>query len=312
MKSWMTTAVATLLGAALTLPASAQVQADPNFQDQIIEIQAHIDAQRDHLHAQREHALAQADQVRDKIEQIRTRRVAQTKKEMAAFLGVITVPVSPAMREQLKLAKGVGLTVEGVEADSPAAQAGMQQYDIIQKINDQWLINAHQLAVLVRMHKPGDDVTLSVIRQGQPINVTAKLVEKELAVLDGANLLGMPGVNVFGGEQFIAPEGSMILRGPMHLELDDVIKRAKGDSMTMSMSDDENTMTMTVREGRKHLTATDREGNVIFNGPIDTDEQRQALPEALKSKIDKLETKPGMIRMRMNATPKVKAKEPGQ
>jgi hypothetical protein len=307
MKTWMTTATAIMLGAALTLPAGAQAQQPGNldFQDQIIEIQAQIDAQREQAHAQ-------ADQVRKEVEQLRTRRVALTKKEKAAFLGVVAVPVTPAMREQLKLAKGVGLTVEAVEDESPAAQAGIQQYDILQKINDQWLVNGHQLAVLVRMHKPGDEVTLSVIRQGQPMNITAKLIEKELAVLDGTNLLSMPGVNVFGGEQFIAPEGSMILRGPMHLELDDVIKRAKTDSMTMSMSDDEHTLTMTVREGRKHLTATDRDGNVIFNGPIDTDEQRAALPEALKKKIEKLETKPGTIRMRVNSAPRLKVNQGGQ
>jgi hypothetical protein len=292
MKLWMTTAAAMMMGVSCALPARGQVE--PNFQDQIIQIEAQIERDRD--------ALPQVGEKRVRW------FAAETKKEKAAFLGVVTAPVEPAMREQLKLPKGVGLTVERVEADSPAEQAGIRQYDVVQKIDDQWLINAHQLAVLVRMHKPGDEVTLSLVRQGQPMNVTTKLVEKELAVLDGTNLLGMPGMNVFGPEHFVAPEGSLMFRGPMHLEMDDVIKGAKGQSMMMSMSDDEHSMTLRIKDGHKHLTALDREGNIVFNGPVDTDEQRAALPETIKSKFEKLEARPGTIRMRIGTDGAIKPK----
>src|SRR5258708_1330287 len=78
------------------------------------------------------------------------------KTEKAAFLGVSGSPVMPALREQLKLPKGVGLIVEHVEPKSPAEAAGIKQYDVLHKIGDQLLVNAHQLAVLVRMHKPGE------------------------------------------------------------------------------------------------------------------------------------------------------------
>jgi len=83
------------------------------------------------------------------------------KTEKAAFLGVSGSPVMPALREQLKLPKGVGLVVEHVEPKSPAEEAGIKQYDVLHKIGDQLLVNAHQLAVLVRMHKPDEEVTLT-------------------------------------------------------------------------------------------------------------------------------------------------------
>lgn len=222
------------------------------------------------------------------------------KKEKAAFLGVVTTPVNAAMRQQLQLKKGVGLVVERVEKDSPAEAAGIQQYDVLEKLGDQWLVNTQQLSVLVRLHNPGDDVAVSLIRQGQPKTVTAKLVEKELAVLPESNPWGMAGGNVFG-DTFVAPEGAAVFSGPMHVDIDNLLQNMDNkQSMTMSMNDDEHTLTLTVREGKKHLTATDRSGNVVFNGPIDTDEQRKALPPELAGKVEKLEVKPNMIRMRVN------------
>src|SRR6185369_10584319 len=98
--------------------------------------------------------------------------------------GVAAGPVPAVLREQLKLQRGFGLVVEYVDKDSPAAAAGVHVHDILQKVDDQWIINSQQLLVLVRSKKPGDSVALTVISVGQPIVLTAKLTEKELPVLD--------------------------------------------------------------------------------------------------------------------------------
>jgi hypothetical protein len=283
MKLWTTSAAAIVAAATFTLPAQAQFSRDQ--QKKIAEIRAQVDAE----------AQGQRQPFQWKAQ-------AEVKKEKAAFLGVVSVPVAPAMREQLKLAKGIGLTVESVEKDSPADQAGIQQYDVLQKVDDQWLVNAHQLAVVIRMHKPGDQVSVSLIRQGQPVTVNAKLIEKEVPVLDGTNLLAIPGQNVWGPEQFVAPDGAIVIKGPMPLVLDDVFKAGAGQQMMLSMSDDEHSLTLKVSDGHKHLTVLDKDNNVVFNGPIDTEEQRKALPEALKKKVEKLETKPGRIQMRLGRT----------
>ena len=107
--------------------------------------------------------------------------------EKAAYLGVSASPVPAALREQLKLQKGLGMVVDFVEPASPAEAAGIQKFDILQKLNDQLLVDAYQLAVLVRTCKAGDDIQLTVIHQGQTQTLTAKLVEKEVPPLDETN-----------------------------------------------------------------------------------------------------------------------------
>jgi hypothetical protein len=102
------------------------------------------------------------------------------KPEKIAYLGAVTTSAPAAMREQLKLAPGVGLVVDQVEPGTPAEQAGIKQHDVLEKMDDQLLVNPDQLLTLQRSHKPGDEVTLSIVRQGQRQSVKAKLVEREI------------------------------------------------------------------------------------------------------------------------------------
>ena len=104
---------------------------------------------------------------------------AKTPSKKETYLGATTSAASTAMREQLKLAKGVGLVVDSVEAKSPAEVAGIKQHDVLEKLNDQWLVNAEQFGALLRSMKSGDEVTLSVIRQGERREIKAKLAEHE-------------------------------------------------------------------------------------------------------------------------------------
>jgi autotransporter-associated beta strand protein len=106
-----------------------------------------------------------------------------TEKVKAAFLGVETASAGETLRAQLKLPAGVGLAVKHVEG--PAKDAGVQQHDVLYKLNEQLLVNTDQLAVLVRTFKPGEKVELTLIREAQPVKVTATLVEKEVEALSG-------------------------------------------------------------------------------------------------------------------------------
>jgi hypothetical protein len=107
----------------------------------------------------------------------------QPQMVKAAYLGLETGRADATLQAQLKMPEGVGLTVQHVYDKSPAQQAGVQNHDVLYKLNDQLLINPEQYAVLVRTFKPGDTVELTVIREAQPVKLKAKLIEQEVAAL---------------------------------------------------------------------------------------------------------------------------------
>src|SRR6266536_2531034 len=101
-------------------------------------------------------------------------------KVPVVFLGVETSQVPTVVSEQLGLSKGLGLVVEYVVPDSPAAAAGVQQNDILKMLNDQILIEPSQLRKLLQTFTEGTDVTLTILRKGQEQKVTVKLTKKEV------------------------------------------------------------------------------------------------------------------------------------
>src|SRR5947199_3969631 len=100
-------------------------------------------------------------------------------KVPAIFLGVEESQVPTVVSEQLGLSQGLGLVVEYVLPDSPAAAAGVQQNDILKMLNDQILIEPSQLRKLLQTFSDGTDVTLTILRKGQEQKVTVKLAKKE-------------------------------------------------------------------------------------------------------------------------------------
>src|SRR6266699_4384187 len=101
-------------------------------------------------------------------------------KVPVTFLGVETSQVPDVVSEQLGLAKGLGLVVDYVEPNSPAASAGVQQNDILKMLNDQILMEPTQLRKLLQTFSEGTEVTLTILRKGQEQKLTIKLAKKEV------------------------------------------------------------------------------------------------------------------------------------
>src|SRR5213083_1112720 len=113
-------------------------------------------------------------------------------KVPVTYLGVETSQVPDVVSEQLGLAKGLGLVVDYVEPNSPAASAGIQQNDILKMLNDQILIEPSQLRRLLQTFPEGTEVTLTILRKGKEQKITAKLAKKEVpqrhSMIPGGNL----------------------------------------------------------------------------------------------------------------------------
>ncbi|HVF75647.1 MAG TPA: trypsin-like peptidase domain-containing protein [Acidimicrobiales bacterium] len=68
-----------------------------------------------------------------------------------------------------------GAVVVSVEPGSPAAQAGLQQGDLIVKVGDKAVDGAAALGSAVRSHRPGEQVPVVVVRDGAERTVTVTL-----------------------------------------------------------------------------------------------------------------------------------------
>ena len=252
------------------------------------------------------------------LELYRAQTGGPLQMQKAAYLGVSTSAVPDALRQHLGLKEGVGLVVDFVEKGSPAEQAGVKQYDILNKLDDQILVNAHQLAVLVRARKAGESVNLSVIRGGKEQSIPAKLVEKEVKPLNDIGFGfwegGQPGR---GGIHFNrvedddikawAPDGKPQRNFEFHSERKvqrnenkttnngkQKLRLQSRDASTMVFTDDAYQLILTSpgRDGKeRHLTAVEKaSGKVIFDGKLDDgDPGDTKLPPPIAERLKQLD-----------------------
>jgi Do/DeqQ family serine protease len=99
------------------------------------------------------------------------------------FLGVQMADLTPTLRQEInqdteakfKVNQDRGVLIVRVMKDSPAAQGGMQQGDILQKISDQPVENATDVQTLVEASEIGRSLPVEVTRNGQAVKLQVKL-----------------------------------------------------------------------------------------------------------------------------------------
>ncbi|OYZ94658.1 MAG: serine peptidase, partial [Xanthobacter sp. 17-67-6] len=75
----------------------------------------------------------------------------------------------------LGLTETQGALVAQVQADAPAAKAGLKSGDVITKVNGEAVKDARDLSRRIGMMKPGSTVALTVIRDGKTMPFDLKL-----------------------------------------------------------------------------------------------------------------------------------------
>ncbi|MBC7746429.1 trypsin-like peptidase domain-containing protein, partial [Pedobacter sp.] len=110
--------------------------------------------------------------------------VVATGQIQRAYLGVRYVTISPETAKQLNLTQQKGAYIGGSDASpiisgSPAEKAGIQAEDIITKVNGVELNDRVTLIGQLSQFVPGDEVTLTILRdkKEQAIKVTLEKLE---------------------------------------------------------------------------------------------------------------------------------------
>jgi len=105
------------------------------------------------------------------------------KARRETYIGVFTEPVSAALAAQLSelLKPGHGLLVTRVLAGSPAALAGVREFDVLTTYNDQPLKSSRQLKKLVVGGTTGQRVEFGVVRSAKRMNLEATLGQRSVS-----------------------------------------------------------------------------------------------------------------------------------
>jgi len=94
-----------------------------------------------------------------------------------AFLGVQMQPLTPQMRDQMKVKAESGVVVTSVAPNSPAAKAGLQPNDVITALDNTNVKDPGQLRELIQQAGPGKEISVQIARGSETQTVKAKLEE---------------------------------------------------------------------------------------------------------------------------------------
>ncbi len=225
-------------------------------------------------------------------------------REPGAWLGVQLSPVPSAVASHLKL-EAEGVMVRNVFRDSPAADAGIERYDVIVAADGQAVTDGVEgFRDNVLDKKPGEEINLDLVRRGERRTVAVKLAAApdsrarfELKYEDDPDLTQWQGLGMRGRILRPGPQGWIMEDlgdAPWLHELPDWLEEeferrlefGPGDDLTESRRVDSEGRELTVRrmpdgtiEVRRE-TRTDDGTNADVHTYKDADELKDADREA--------------------------------
>ena len=186
-----------------------------------------------------------------------------------AWLGLQLNKPDASITAQLPgLPPGIGFVVRSVDEGGPAAKAGLMEFDVLWKLGDQMLVNEGQLAALLRLHKPGDEIGFQGFRGGKVLNVSVTLGEAP------TNLRMLPDSLV---DDTLLASGC---NGPMRvINVSEKLASYSTDDGRVEVS----------RDGNSHLVKiTGPEGETIYAGTIPPDGSLAEVPESWRRRVHAL------------------------
>jgi len=187
------------------------------------------------------------------------------------WAGLVTARAPAVLREQLRLERGAGLVVESVAPGSEAERVGLRRHDILVSVDGQLLLVPEQLIELLEASAADAALECRLIRAGA--EQTLALRTRPVAAMAARGSLRpaqstldllprKPPTRVATVTQ--RADGTLEHRGP-----DFVVKLTGG--------------------AEPRLIVQDARSRIVFNGPIDTPEQRSLVPPAVRAQVEGLE-----------------------
>lgn len=102
------------------------------------------------------------------------------------WLGIAINDLNSEMAETLGLESPNGALIQRVFEASPAAKAGLQRKDVIVAVDDDPIINRKNLQHVIAMAKPYSTVSITIIREGEKLEIPVTLGKRKLEAVHGS------------------------------------------------------------------------------------------------------------------------------
>ena len=172
-----------------------------------------------------------------------------------AYLGIGMYTVTEAIAQRYNLDRPTGVLIDQVMENSPAGKAGLKPLDILLKVDNQEMDAPNQVQNYIALKDPGDEVILSILRDGKPRQVKVVLGQKDMGkeektvqAEEDLPKLGLrvenltneirsrydeykneEGVVVVNVERYSAAEDARILKGDLIFKIEDEPVRSVND-----------------------------------------------------------------------------------
>ena len=221
-----------------------------------------------------------------------------------AWLGIATSKVDEVLAAQLDLPDGVGAAVKLVLPDSPAAKSGIKKHDVIFEIDGEPIKSPEHLSNLIRSREADTNAELSVIQKGAKKIISVNFAkrpdhlktEENFADLGELNFDILPfdaGQDVQEQIKRMQEQVRQHLKGMFDLQGFDKLP-GKGEifgssSQTMMFRDDQGSIEIRKNGGKTSVLIKDLNGKITFEGPANTDKEKEKLPERAKNQLNRFD-----------------------
>ncbi len=251
---------------------------------------------------------------------------AANAKAEIAYLGVVSSAIPEMLAAHIGIKAGQGIVVRAVMPDGPAAKAGIAVHDVITRVGDQAIASAEDLTRQIATRKPGEIVHLELIQQGKAAAADVTLGVRPAALaagieprpLDQLNLDGVPeevaerlrGMiqgNLGGMELHLGEDGGAQAAPQLNEAMREMKQRmekamqgldAPGmpqekrhdiqQGTTIKLLDDQGSIELKSNDGSKEVTIRDKDHNITWTGPWDTDQDKAAAPDDVRQRMGRL------------------------
>jgi len=105
-------------------------------------------------------------------------QIIEHGRVIRGWLGVQIQDITPELAESFGLKSDAGVVITNIVLNGPADKAGLDRGDILTHINGKLINDFREALDRISKNKPGETITMNIIRDGKPIEKMATVIER--------------------------------------------------------------------------------------------------------------------------------------